>query len=458
MQKLIHYLEIIKEMTLPKETPDHFDFSESMQIGLLRAFCKVEFFEKHFDTAKPEHFENDLLTFLAGVILAWQRKYHADMPKEVLLEEIKRAEPTRRGLIAQAVTDTVDKVYGSKVPTRYLDAQYREWSRHQAMGSAIIKASELYKQHKYADARRLIDDAYFSTDGYELGHMFLGNSENRAKRRLTEGTEKIPTMIQPLDHMLRGGVSRKSFAIIMGKPKKGKSFCLVNIGKGAVVMGYKVSHYTLEAGMPEEKVSDRYDAAFSGIRIDDLPEESERLVAAIEKAKANYGESLVIKAYPPKVCTVDTIRSHQKRLIGAGFDTDVIIVDYVDIMKATRHYEQKWIELTDIFEELSGLAAETNCVVWAASTVHRKQENKRTAHMEDAGGAFNKMFVADIIITLNQDDEEKKQGKMRMFLAAARAIPDGFDVTINTDFEHAQFAKPPAFDDEDEFVKRKDLF
>jgi len=440
---------------LPEDTPDHFDFSEKMQVGLLKTFCKVEFFEKHFDTARPEHFENELLAFLAETILNWQRKYHADMPKEVLLEEIRKRDPERQGLIAQAVMDTVDEVYGSKVPEKYIDNNLQEWVREQTFRSAFLKGSKLLPQRRWLDIHRIMDDAYFSTDSYEPGHLFLGGSQDRAKRRLTERVEKIPTMIQPLDHMLRGGGERKTLAVIMGWPKKGKSFCLVNIGRGAVIMGYKVVHYTLE--MSWQKVSDRYDALFSGIKTDELGSESERLIAAIEKAKEKHGESLIIKEYPGHSCTVDTIRAHQKRLFAGGFSTDVIIVDYADLLRATRHYEQKWIELTDIFEDLRSIAMESNLLVWAASKVHRKPTDKRTAGIEDAGGSFDKMFVADVIITLNQTKEEKRQNKARLFLAAARSIPDGFESPpINTDFDYARFAKPESFD-EDEFVERKDL-
>jgi len=445
---------------LPEETPDHFDFSEKMQVGLLRAFCKVEFFEKHFDTARPEHFENELLAFLAETILNWQRKYHDDMPKEVLLEEIRKAEPERRGLIVQAITDTVNELYGSKVPEKYIDNNYQEWARDEAFRSAFLKGSKLISQRRWHDIHRIMDEAYFSTDGYDLGHMFLGGGEDRVKRRLTEREERIPTMIQQLDHMLKGGGERKNVVIVMGEPKKGKSFLLTNVGKGAIVMGYKVTHYTLESGMPERRVADRYDALFSGINMDELREASDILIAAIEKAKEKYGESLCIKEYPPVTCTVDTIRAHQKRLIATGFSSDLIIVDYADVLKASEHRDSKWEEVGGIFDDLGRLAAESNVLVWVASGTRRGPggaKQKRVKRMEDVGAAYKKMYAGDIIISLNQTEQEEKEHILRVNLVGARNIPYPEEITVSTDFSHARFAKPESFD-EDEFTERKDLF
>ncbi len=429
-----------------------------MQIGLLRVMCKVDFFERHYDTLSPDYFDGEVLQFIARVLLPWQSKYHADMPKEVLLQEIDKAMKSgHRTPIEEKVLEVVEAIYASRVPYTYIDAQYREWIRHQRHKRAILQAADYVKEGRYAESYRVIQDAYFSTDGYDLGHMFLTGSKERVDRRLTEREEKIPTLIYQLDDMLKGGAERKNVAIIMGEPKKGKSFLVTNIGKGAAALGFKVTHYTLEPGMPEKRVADRYDAAFSGIRMDALREAPEALIAAIEKAREDHGECLCIKEYPPRTCTVDTIRAHQKRLIAAGFHSDVIIVDYADVLKPAEHYDARWQEVSGIFDDLGKLASENNVVVWVISKARRLNVKRKVLQMQDVAESWDKMFAGDIIISLNQTEQERIEHTMRVNLIGARNIPSPLEIKVKTDFDHAQFAKPPAFDDEDEFVKREDF-
>jgi hypothetical protein len=105
---------------------------------------------------------------------------------------------------------------------------------------------------------------------------------------------------------------------------------LVNAACALVAQGLNVLYVTLE--MADYKIGLRADSWFSGMAIDDVSKDREKVRSAItEQAKGR----LIIKEWPTKRATVDTIRSHCQRLIQTkDFKPDAIIVDYPGPLKS----------------------------------------------------------------------------------------------------------------------------
>ena len=93
-----------------------------------------------------------------------------------------------------------------------------------------------------------------------------------------------------------------------------------------------------------------------------------------ELARFNGGQ-LFIKEYPPKVATINTIKFHMGRLHSNGFNPDLIIIDYGDLMRSRRGYDQKRFELESIFEDLRALSMEMKLPVWTATQSNREGFN-----------------------------------------------------------------------------------
>jgi len=118
--------------------------------------------------------------------------------------------------------------------------------------------------------------------------------------------------------------------LIFGNPGGGKSWCLTAIGTAAIKLGYNVLHYTLE--LSESYVGKRYDATFSGIPIDRL--ELDR--GTLEKTISDLPGNLIIKEYPMKKASVSTIEAHIQKCTDLGVKPDLIIIDYLDLLKSNR--------------------------------------------------------------------------------------------------------------------------
>jgi replicative DNA helicase len=134
---------------------------------------------------------------------------------------------------------------------------------------------------------------------------------------------------------------------------------------------------------------------------------------------------LIIKEYPTKSASVQTIKNHIEKLKKRGIYPDVILVDYADLLRPVRHSNEKRHELEETYEGLRALAQVYEIPVWTASQTNRSGLNAEVITMESISEAFNKCFVADFIFSLSRTVQDKQSNKGRMFVAKNRNGPDG---------------------------------
>jgi len=153
---------------------------------------------------------------------------------------------------------------------------------------------------------------------------------------------------------------------------------------------------------------------------------------------------LIVKEYPTKTATTNSIRLHIEKLKMRGIDPDMIIVDYGDLLRPISNQKEKRTELETIYEELRGIAAETNCPVWTASQTNRSGLNAEVITMESISEAFNKCFVADLIFSVSRTVEDKTINGGRIFIAKNRNGPDGLVYPISMDTSNVSIKMLPS--------------
>ena len=203
---------------------------------------------------------------------------------------------------------------------------------------------------------------------------------------------------------------------------------LVHLGSQAIKEGKTVIHYTLE--LQDTVVACRYDSCITQYPLSDLTNFKDEIFEEI----SDLDGTLIVKEYPTKSASTNTIKAHLARLIKRGITPGLIIVDYADLLRPIVVRKEKRTELESIYEELRGLSNEMNCPVWTASQTNRSGLNAEVVTMEQISEAFNKCFVADFICTLSRTIEDKQNNKAKMFIAKNRNGPDGiiYDLFMDT--------------------------
>ena len=114
---------------------------------------------------------------------------------------------------------------------------------------------------------------------------------------------------------------------------------------------------------------------------------------------------------------------------------DVILVDYADLLKPKARREDRRFELTDLYENLRGLAGELQIPIWTASQSNRMSVGSRVLGIDSVAEDFNKVAIADIAITVNQTREEIIGHRLRYIVVGSRIGESNVVVECSADWK-----------------------
>ena len=90
--------------------------------------------------------------------------------------------------------------------------------------------------------------------------------------------------------------------------------------------------------------------------------------------------------------------------------------------------------LGNIYEDLRGLAGETNVPIWTASQANRSALDEDVIEAGKVAESYAKVMTADFVMSLSRKIEDKVQNTGRFHIIKNRFGPDGltFPAKINT--------------------------
>jgi len=307
---------------------------------------------------------------------------------------------------------------------QYIKDTSLDFCKKQKLKAALIESVELIRNSSFDEVKQVIDEALKLGIDNNFGHDFLKDFEARyeikARNPISTGWEKI-------DQLLRKGLGSGELGVVIAPTGVGKSMALVHIGSAAINNGKDIVHYTLE--LSETVTGQRYDSCITGIPLNQLFDRKDEVFENIVDTKG----SLIIKEYPTKVASPNTIKKHLEKLKKQNRKIDMIIVDYADLLRSCKTYKEKRNELESIYEDLRAIAQEYHCPIWTASQTNRSGLSAEVVTMESISEAFNKCFVADFICSISRTIKDKNSNQARMFIAKNRNGPDGLIFSMHMD-------------------------
>lgn len=230
---------------------------------------------------------------------------------------------------------------------------------------------------------------------------------------------------------------RGELIALSGPEKRGKSWWLQEIGMLSVLNGFNVAHFSLE--MTEQQMIYRQAQYLTGSpsKPDDLKCEIPYLTAsgrvryrkstkpvltsAIAEKKIRSllpmvrGASLKLVCWPPSSKTIMDVKAQLDLWERTeGFVADAIVVDHADRLAPRRANIEVRHGIDSIWEDLKGLALERYCLVATATHSKLITASKRITQATASAEDKRKSGHVDRMIGLNQTDEEKMKGLMRL--------------------------------------------
>ena len=149
---------------------------------------------------------------------------------------------------------------------------------------------------------------------------------------------------------------------------------------------------------------------------------------------------LLIKYFPTKAATVQTLGAHLKQIELSGTKPDIVLVDYADILMPTGNFRERRHAIGNIYEDLRGLAGELELPIWTASQANRSALEEDVIGADKVAEDYSKVMTADFVMSMSRKVEDKIANTGRFHVIKNRFGVDGmtYPSTINTNIGQVQ--------------------
>jgi replicative DNA helicase len=393
------------------------------QIKVLSSLLKHrEFLQSIHDILEADYFDNPAHKWIVEEILRYYYKYHATPTLDTLQIEVKKID---NEVLKVSVVEQLKEAYkASNEDREFVEQEFSNFCKNQQLKKALLSSVDLLEKGQYDDIRYLIDTALKAGQDKHIGHEYEKDTEIRYR---DEERHAVPTPWENINELLMGGLGAGDLGLVFGNPGGGKSWFLVNLGAKAAAMGMNVCHYTLE--LSEFYVGRRYDSVFTGIGVQDLHKHRDKIDELVGKVPGK----LIIKEFPMGKAGIPTIESHIQKCKDLGYAPDLVIIDYVDLLKSKRKSIDRKDEIDDVYASTKGMARELNIPVWTVSQVNRAGAKDDIIEGDKAAGSYNKMMIADFAISLSRKRQDKVNGTGRIHIMKNRYGSDGMTYSAKID-------------------------
>jgi replicative DNA helicase len=425
-----------------------FSFPPTFQEDMLALMVSdIGFAMKAVDLIPPERLFSDAHRYLFEKIKE-KVTTSGSVPSFTEIEDVlKFTEKHKRKVLKRFA----EKIYAIKpADPVYIKDRLTEYAKKNAFVDIFQTAQTFWNSKKH-------DDAYtYTMEGINLLHGIsfrddinipIEKFEEVRQIHVNERSmkvQKIPTKIKPLDDILRGGLEKGELGIILAEPKKGKSIGLIHMGAAALMTRFgRVAHFVLE-GTTEQSIL-RYQARLAQIEYarlesDEITDEENKRLDSIGK---KYMKKLDLVPFNKHWSyTVLDIESKIKEMERAGKKPDLIVVDYADLLKPSEKQESARHDQTAVYRALKQLAMIHKVAVWTASQARRPDEDPEkvyTLRAKDISESYEKVRIADLVVTLNQTTKEREMGILRFVVDIYRSNDTDRTIRMLTNFEKMIF-------------------
>lgn len=423
----------MSQETQDKAQGKHFTFDKGFQEKIVQAMVVDKLWAAQFaEVLDVSYFEHAYLKLIANKYMEYHKKFKEfpsqELLRTILVEELKSDKDSILRIQVQAflVMLTKNENFGD-LP--YVKHRALEFCKKQGLQIALEKSVELIVNEDYDKVASIMKDALAAgmttTTGLELNSDIDTRYSETARNPVKTGIPELDAK-----QILNGGLGAGEIGTIIAMSGVGKSHVLIGFGAEALKRGKNVVHYSFE--LRERVMGVRYDSYLCDINSLECSTNIQKIKDHYAENKENYGK-LIIKEFPTRTATVQTLRNHLDRLALSGFKTDLVIVDYSGIMRSTEKYDLPRMELQRIFEELRGLAQELNVPIWTATQSNKEGAKADFIDMTNMAESYGQSHACDVIIGLHRKPEMKATGYGTLFIAKNRAGKDGIQYYVHLD-------------------------
>jgi len=431
-------------------------FSPEFEVKVVAHVLRdTTFMQQCEDLVEREFFTDAASRFLVSVAKNHFKKYESAPSTRTLATYIQGAIKT--GRLKKEVVPDIKRVMKEAYEEPLSDLNYvvervTTFARHRALQAALEKiVDDMEKAEKvgidldYARIEQTMNDVMMigandASSGYDYFEAITQRTEAREEVKsgaVTLGENAITTGYPALDSLLyHRGWGRKEMVVFMGAPKAGKSTALGQFAINACMAGHDVLYVSLEVS--DLVLADRMDASLSDVAMTELTDKSDEVQSAIEKLASKCGK-LILHQYPTGSFTPKQLARLIEHYKARGTIFDAVFVDYGDIMAPDYRTHDPIENSKSIYVGLRAIAMQYDVALLTATQTNRDGARNSIATMTDVAEDFNKIRIADLVISINKTEEEKANQEARLYFAASRNQRGDICIRVKQDLEKMKF-------------------
>lgn len=421
-----------------------FQFGIEFQIDLISMMLKsLSFLLLCKKYVKVEFFSTSRLEYFVKNIYDYHFKYNT-YPDKTFLKSISR-EKLDRVLINKFFDDRV-------IRELFIRDKVEEFVKRSIFMDLYINVGESYNKNAgnpdiafslMDEGMQKIQNVNLNEDRFSfLFKDFDDRLIEREQKINTNEVFKIKTGIRRLDSLIGGGIGGGEVGLIMGDAKGGKSITLIEFGTQAVKRYETVLHIQLEG--KKEELYDRYDSNFLDYKYSEIVQNniSQELLSKMHRiSNKRKKRDLIMRSYTDwDSCSIIDIEHDYLELRSQKLNPRLIIIDYMDLMKSRKNYNEERFRQQSIIRDIKTFAVKYNVAIWTATQANRPKDKKDDPEFfftsEHLSEDYGKVRAVDHLISINANSEEMKKNKARIWLDSSRSGKSREMTSINRNLQN----------------------
>lgn len=341
--------------------------------------------------------------------------------------------PSATEIKARLVTDDEKESFNSVISKlKQLDKSFNKaelltnterFLRERNLQKAIIAAAEKFSKGNSNPSEILIEFEKVNAINLNesMGHWYFQDVDKHIEELRTV-YKPLPIGWKFLDERLEGGLYPKTLTCFLGQVNVGKSIFLGNIATNLALANNNALLISFE--MSEFMYAKRISSQITQIPHNQLKTYTEELKEIVEGVGRKLDSKLVIKEYPPKAVNILQVDAYITKLIQKGFKPDVVVIDYINLIKPVSKGLNTYESVKEIAEQLRALAFKYNVPFVTASQLKRDAFNTTNPGMEGVSESIGLAATCDVMCSIWQEEEDREMGVVHLGMSKNRFGPN----------------------------------
>jgi replicative DNA helicase len=395
---------------------------------VLQLLTDRKFAQSVLDIVNPNYFEDSYIRIIVATIKDAYQK-HETVPdigslKSRLLENIND-EIDRNSVFSQ-----LRRIEEAELnDTFYIQETALKFFKRQELVKAIKQMNEIINKGDINDFDQCEDILKKALEHGESNDNEVDVCSNIDDVLSDDYRHPIPTGIEGLDEIMDGGLSKGELAIILAAWGVGKTTMVTQIANHAKRMGYNVMQIFFEDSV--KVIQRKHVSCWSNIPLNELNVRKLEAKAQFDKFAETKGilKLIKLKSYGT---TVNNIKQIIRKNIAQGFKPDLILIDYVDVLSPSKHYNDIHEGQGAVMREIETMLDELDIAGWVATQGNRESIKADVVEGNQMGGSIKKAQIGHFIVSIAKSLEQRETGRANMAILKSRFGKSGviFDDVI----------------------------